>query len=138
MGVKIVNLVTNRAVRHLGSPENLRFVQLALIPPHASISNLAAAGFDASSSLANAVPSLEMVAAMVAGTAVGATSESTSSGSGGTSADGICEADEDPMKTPTITIDPVLVCSAFKKNRIYLFTNREPHDIKAEYVISLK
>ncbi|KAL7058377.1 hypothetical protein AAHC03_016469 [Spirometra sp. Aus1] len=28
--------------------------------------------------------------------------------------------------------DPVLVCTAFKKNRVFLFTNREPHEIKSE------
>lgn len=30
----------------------------------------------------------------------------------------------------TVMVDPTLFCTAFKKNRFYMFTKREPEDIK--------
>nr|VZI31761.1 unnamed protein product [Spirometra erinaceieuropaei] len=105
LGIRVVNLVTNRLVRSLGGPENLRFMQVELLPPRSvivqSAVSMALLGVD------SAVPSLEMHA--VEGT-----------------------ADSSVTNAAPNAKDPVLVCTAFKKNRVFLFTNREPHEIKSE------
>uniref|UniRef100_A0A0X3P7H6 peptidylprolyl isomerase n=1 Tax=Schistocephalus solidus TaxID=70667 RepID=A0A0X3P7H6_SCHSO len=105
LGIRVVNLVTNRLVRSLGGPENLRFMQVELLPPRSvivqSAVSMALLGVD------SAVPSLEMHA--VEGT-----------------------ADSSVTNVAPNAKDPVLVCTAFKKNRVFLFTNREPHEIKSE------
>lgn len=105
LGIRMVNLVTNRVVRSLGGPENLRFMHVALLPRRTSI------GLQSATSMGllgvdSAVASLEMHA--VEGTVDSSQSKDKRDG------------------------DPVLVCTAFKKNRIYLFSNREPHEIKSE------
>ncbi len=107
LGIRVVNVVTNRLVRSLGGPENLRFLQVALLPPRSAViqssTAMALLGMDSS------VASLEMHAA-----------DGTTETSGTASGAGVAAS------------DPVLVCTAFKKNRVYLFTNREPHEIKSE------
>ncbi|CAL8075328.1 unnamed protein product [Calicophoron daubneyi] len=110
LGVKVVNVVTSRVVRSLGGPENLRFLQLTLLPPRSSLVG-GATGWGAGTSAF--APSLEMLAMA---------NEDSPSLSG-------------PNASPAAVVaaqNPVLVCTAFKKNRIYLFTNREPHDIKSD------
>ncbi|KER25803.1 hypothetical protein T265_06833 [Opisthorchis viverrini] len=108
LGIKVVNVVTNCVVRSLGGPENLRFLQLAFIPPRSMFASNVAPGVGSGTSLCT--PSLEMLA-------MATEDHHTSS----TSTSAAVQAQQ-----------PVLVCTAFKKNRIYLFTNREPHDIKAD------
>ncbi|TGZ60221.1 hypothetical protein CRM22_008673 [Opisthorchis felineus] len=108
LGIKVVNVVTNCVVRSLGGPENLRFLQLAFIPPRSMFTSSVTPGVGSGTSLCT--PSLEMLAM--------ATEDHHSSSTSTTAA---VQAQQ-----------PVLVCTAFKKNRIYLFTNREPHDIKAD------
>ncbi|KAF6775732.1 hypothetical protein AHF37_04279 [Paragonimus kellicotti] len=112
LGIKVVNVTTNRVVRSLGNPENLRFLQLAFIPPrslYALSSTLPGVGSGTSS----CTPSLEMLAMM--------SEDHCSHTIPGLSASASVAAH-----------NPVLVCTAFKKNRIYLFTNREPHDVKSD------
>ncbi|KAF7261938.1 hypothetical protein EG68_00837 [Paragonimus skrjabini miyazakii] len=112
LGIKVVNVTTNRVVRSLGNPENLRFLQLAFIPPrslYALSSTLPGVGSGTSS----CTPSLEMLAMM--------SEDHCSHTIPGLSASASVAAN-----------NPVLVCTAFKKNRIYLFTNREPHDVKSD------
>ena len=38
-------------------------------------------------------------------------------------------ASENPL-LQSVTFDPTLVCTAFKKSRFYLFSRREPEDTK--------
>lgn len=70
--------------------------------------------------LDSATASLEMHAALA-----GAAEDAASAGQTGSNAGG-GSANQQPSR------DPVIVCTAFKKNRVYLFTNREPHEIKSE------
>lgn len=88
-GIKVVNVKTNRCVRYIGKPENLRFLAI---------------------SLCRAVPGLEAKD----GTAVTAQMRAS---------DNPALKEADP--------DPVLVASAYKKNRFYLFTNAEPFSTDA-------
>ncbi|CAH8648291.1 unnamed protein product [Heterobilharzia americana] len=112
LGIKVINIVTNQVVRNLGGPENLRFIQLAFIPPRSS--SLFYGSTSIGSGTSSCVPSLEMLAM--------ANDENST-------------ANNSSSSTPCNTVasrTPVLVCTAFKKNRIYLFTNREPHDVKSD------
>lgn len=81
LGVKVVNLVTNRVALWLGKAENIRFLQLALCQG----AETAAAG--------------------------DATTEMTAS--------------SNPLLAAK-PHDPTMFCTAFKKNRVYLFSRREP------------
>ena len=114
-----MNLVTHRLVRCLGGPENLRFLQVALLPARSAI--LQSATAMALLGMESATASLEMHAALEE-------APLSSSGSRGTSGGMGTSATAPPSR------DPVIVCTAFKKNRIYLFTNHEPHEIKSEWV----
>nr|CDS33017.1 hypothetical transcript [Hymenolepis microstoma] len=118
LGIRVVNLVTNRLVRCLGGPENLRFLQVALLPARAAVlqssTSMALLGLD------SATASLEMHAALA-----GAPDSAASTGQSGSNG-GERSANQQPSG------DPVIVCTAFKKNRVYLFTNREPHEIKSD------
>lgn len=87
LGVKVVNLYTNRCIRIMGKPENIRPMQLAL--------------FQGKARKTTAAVTVEM------------------------------EAAENPtleMNRP----DPTLFCTAYKKNRFYMFTRREPEDTKSQ------
>ncbi|KAL5021677.1 hypothetical protein ScPMuIL_000832 [Solemya velum] len=86
LGVKVINLHTNRCMRTLGKPENARFVQIGL--------------FQGSGKKVNVAADIETAAA------------------------------DNPL-LHNITVDPTLFCSAFKKNRFYLFTRREADDTKS-------
>ncbi|XP_047996891.1 peptidylprolyl isomerase domain and WD repeat-containing protein 1 [Leguminivora glycinivorella] len=86
LGVKIVNLVTNRCVTMLGKPENLRPLHLALFQGRTNQSKVAS--------------TLEM------------------------------EGSENPTLL-NIKTDPTLFCTAYKKNRFYMFSRRSPDDIKS-------
>ncbi|KAK2587483.1 hypothetical protein KPH14_003187 [Odynerus spinipes] len=86
LGVKLVNLYTNKCIRIMGKPENIRPMQLAL--------------FQGKARKTAAAVTVEMEAA----------------------------------ENPTIEMnrpDPILFCTAHKKNRFYMFTKREPEDIKS-------
>ncbi|XP_022820066.1 peptidylprolyl isomerase domain and WD repeat-containing protein 1 [Spodoptera litura] len=86
MGVKVVNLVTNRCVAMLGKPENLRPLHLALFQGRTNQSKVAT--------------TLEM------------------------------EGSENPTLL-NVKTDPTLFCTAYKKNRFYMFSRRSPDDIKS-------
>lgn len=86
LGVKVVNLFTNRCVRMIGKPENLRLLKLAL--------------FQGRGRKSKAAVTVEM------------------------------EASENPT-LDSIRADPILFCTALKKNRFYMFTRREPEDAKS-------
>ncbi|KAM3959254.1 peptidylprolyl isomerase domain and WD repeat-containing protein 1 [Aphomia sociella] len=86
LGVKVVNLVTNRCVAMIGKPENLRPLHLALFQGRTNQSKVAA--------------TLEM------------------------------EGSENPTLL-NVKTDPTLFCTAYKKNRFYMFTRRGPDDIKS-------
>ncbi|KAM7536269.1 hypothetical protein Aperf_G00000086381 [Anoplocephala perfoliata] len=118
LGIRVVNLVTHRLVRCLGSPENLRFLQVALLPARAAV--LQSATAMALLGLDSATASLEMHAALA-----GTPEDPVSAGQTGSAAGG-GSANQQPSR------DPVIVCTAFKKNRVFLFTNREPHEIKSD------
>lgn len=119
--MRVVNLVTHRLVRCLGGPENLRFLQVALLPARSAVLQSATAmallGMD------SATASLEMHAALE--------EPPTDFGAGGSGGNATGSSTSTPHSR-----DPVIVCTAFKKNRVYLFTNHEPHEIKSEYVNS--
>lgn len=86
LGIKVVNIFTNRCVRILGKSENLRVLKLAL--------------FQGRRRKTKAAVTVEM------------------------------EASENPT-LDSVTSDPTLFCTAFKKNRFYMFTRREPEDTKS-------
>ncbi|XP_049876869.1 peptidylprolyl isomerase domain and WD repeat-containing protein 1 [Pectinophora gossypiella] len=86
LGVKVVNLVTNRCVAMLGKPENLRPLHLALFQGRTNQSKIAT--------------TLEM------------------------------EGSENPTLL-NVKTDPTLFCTAYKKNRFYMFSRRSPDDIKS-------
>lgn len=86
LGVKLVNLVTNRCVAMLGKPENLRPLHLALFQGRTNQSKVAT--------------TLEM------------------------------EGSENPTLL-NVKTDPTLFCTAYKKNRFYMFSRRSPDDIKS-------
>ncbi|KAL0869555.1 hypothetical protein ABMA27_005821 [Loxostege sticticalis] len=86
LGVKVVNLVTNRCVAMLGKPENLRPLHLALFQGRTNQSKVAT--------------TLEM------------------------------EGSENPTLL-NVKTDPTLFCTAYKKNRFYMFSRRSPDDIKS-------
>ncbi|CAH1775450.1 unnamed protein product [Owenia fusiformis] len=86
LGIKVINLTTNRCVRFIGKPENVRFLYLALC--------------EGSSKKSSAAVTMEM------------------------------EASDNPNLTNTPS-DPTIFCTAFKKNRFYLFSRREPIDTKS-------
>ncbi|VDM16611.1 unnamed protein product [Hydatigera taeniaeformis] len=119
LGVRVVNLVTHRLVRCLGGPENLRFLQVALLPARSAVLQSATAmallGMD------SATASLEMHAALE--------EPPTDPGAGGSSSNATGSS-----TSTSHSRDPVIVCTAFKKNRVYLFTNHEPHEIKSDGV----
>lgn len=87
LGVKVVNLYTNKCVKIIGKPENLRPLKLALYQGRARKSKAAI--------------TVEM------------------------------EASENPT-LDSVHSDPTVFCTAFKKNRFYLFTRREPEDTKSQ------
>nr|CAD7264169.1 unnamed protein product [Timema shepardi] len=87
LGVKVVNLYTNKMVGIIGKPENLRPLKLALFQGRARRSKAAV--------------TVEM------------------------------EASENPT-LDSARSDPTLFCTAFKKNRFYMFTRREPEDTKSQ------
>ncbi|CAH8561282.1 unnamed protein product [Schistosoma turkestanicum] len=107
LGIKIINIVSNRVVRNLGGPENLRFIQLAFMPPRST--SMFYGSTNIGSGTSSCVPSLEMLA-MANDSLIGSNNNTNS----------------------IAQCTPVIVCTAFKKNRIYLFTNREPHDVKSD------
>lgn len=80
LGIKVVNLYTNKCSRIIGSHDNVRFLQLAL---YQGTSSKVKANFS-------------------------------------------CGADS--FDHHQATPDPTLFCTAFKKNRLYLFSKREPDD----------
>ncbi|KAI5099434.1 peptidylprolyl isomerase domain and WD repeat-containing protein 1, partial [Silurus meridionalis] len=86
LGIKVINVETNRCVRILGKQENIRVVQLSL--------------FQGIANAMKAAPTIEMKAC-----------------------DNPALQNTDP--------DPTIFCTAFKKNRFYMFTKREPEDTKS-------
>ncbi|PFX32217.1 peptidylprolyl isomerase domain and WD repeat-containing protein 1-like isoform X1 [Stylophora pistillata] len=86
LGIKVINLHTNRCVRTIGKMENVRFVQLALHQGKAKKSKAAV--------------TMEM------------------------------EASENPS-LQSVGPDPMLFCTASKKNRFYIFSTRQP-DLSGE------
>ncbi|OWF46092.1 peptidylprolyl isomerase domain and WD repeat-containing protein 1-like [Mizuhopecten yessoensis] len=86
LGIKVINLHTNRCVRMLGKKENARFMALSM--------------FQGTGKKRKAAVDVEMAAS------------------------------ENPI-LQTVNLDPILFCTAFKKNRFYLFSHREPDDIKS-------
>ncbi|CAG0891986.1 unnamed protein product [Darwinula stevensoni] len=87
LGVKVINLVTNRCVRWIGKPENLRFLHLGLFQGRAKKNTKAALTIE-------------------------------------------LEASENPT-LDSARADPCLFCTAFKKNRFYIFSRRESSDAKS-------
>ncbi|CAH3165754.1 unnamed protein product [Porites lobata] len=81
LGIKVINLHTNRCVRTVGKMENVRFVRLAL--------------YQGKAKKAKAAVTMEM------------------------------EASENPSLQSGI-LDPMLFCTASKKNRFYIFSTRMP------------
>uniref|UniRef100_A0AAX7V6K2 peptidylprolyl isomerase n=1 Tax=Astatotilapia calliptera TaxID=8154 RepID=A0AAX7V6K2_ASTCA len=86
LGIKVINVETNRCVRILGKLENIRVVQLSLFQGVAKAMQVA--------------PTVEM------------------------------KASDNPA-LQNVEPDPTIFCSAFKKNRFYLFSKREPEDTKS-------
>ncbi|KAM9456620.1 peptidylprolyl isomerase domain and WD repeat-containing protein 1 [Clarias gariepinus] len=86
LGIKVINVETNRCVRILGKQENIRVVQLSL--------------FQGVAKTLKAAPTIEM------------------------------KASDNPALQSTEP-DPTIFCTAFKKNRFYMFTKREPEDTKS-------
>ncbi|KAK7895517.1 hypothetical protein WMY93_020842 [Mugilogobius chulae] len=86
LGIKVINVETNRCVRILGKLENIRVVQLSLFQGVAKSMKVA--------------PTVEM------------------------------KASDNPA-LQNVEADPTIFCTAFKKNRFYLFSKREPEDTKS-------
>ncbi|XP_064385842.1 peptidylprolyl isomerase domain and WD repeat-containing protein 1-like [Halichondria panicea] len=85
VGIKVINLVTNKCVRMIGKEENVRFLQLAVHQGQVG---------------KKVTANMEM------------------------------EVSENPGLCKD-TSDPTLFCTAYKKNRFYLFTRKEPADVKS-------
>ncbi|XP_003381739.1 peptidylprolyl isomerase domain and WD repeat-containing protein 1 [Trichinella spiralis] len=88
VGIKVINVKTNRCIRIIGKTENLRFLNIALC---------------------RAVPA---AAVEKAGTSSSITME--------------MEASENPI-LKRAEPDPMLIATAYKKYRFYIFTNQEPY-----------
>uniref|UniRef100_A0A3Q3W9J8 peptidylprolyl isomerase n=1 Tax=Mola mola TaxID=94237 RepID=A0A3Q3W9J8_MOLML len=86
LGIKVINVETNRCVRILGKLENIRVVQLCLFQGVAKAMHVA--------------PTVEM------------------------------KASDNPA-LENVEPDPTIFCTAFKKNRFYMFSKREPEDTKS-------
>ncbi|KAJ1209584.1 hypothetical protein NDU88_004958 [Pleurodeles waltl] len=86
LGIKVINVETNRCVRILGKQENVRILQLAM--------------FQGVARKHRAATTVEM------------------------------KASDNPVLM-SVQADPTIVCTAFKKNRFYLFSKREPEDTKS-------
>ncbi|XP_071322219.1 peptidylprolyl isomerase domain and WD repeat-containing protein 1 [Trachinotus anak] len=86
LGIKVINVETNRCVRILGKLENIRVVQLSLFQGVAKAMQVA--------------PTVEM------------------------------KASDNPA-LENVEPDPTIFCTAFKKNRFYMFSKREPEDTKS-------
>ncbi|KAA8584309.1 hypothetical protein FQN60_008094 [Etheostoma spectabile] len=86
LGIKVINVETNRCVRILGKLENIRVVKLCLFQGVAKATHVA--------------PTVEMKAC-------------------------------DNPALDNVEPDPTIFCTAFKKNRFYMFTKREPEDTKS-------
>uniref|UniRef100_A0A8C8HJM3 peptidylprolyl isomerase n=1 Tax=Oncorhynchus tshawytscha TaxID=74940 RepID=A0A8C8HJM3_ONCTS len=86
LGIKVINVETNRCVRILGKLENIRVVKLSL--------------FQGVAKACNTAPTIEM------------------------------KASDNPALQSTMP-DPTIFCTAFKKNRFYMFSKREPEDTKS-------
>lgn len=86
LGIKVINVETNRCVRILGKQENVRVVKLSL--------------FQGVAKSAKAAPTIEM------------------------------KASDNPALR-SMEPDPIIFCTAFKKNRFYMFSKREPEDTKS-------
>uniref|UniRef100_A0A8C3ACJ9 peptidylprolyl isomerase n=1 Tax=Cyclopterus lumpus TaxID=8103 RepID=A0A8C3ACJ9_CYCLU len=86
LGIKVINVETNRCVRILGKLENIRVVQLSLFQGVAKATHVA--------------PTVEMKASV------------------------------NPA-LDNVEQDPTIICTAFKKNRFYMFSKREPEDTKS-------
>lgn len=86
LGIKVVNVKTNRCARVLGKGENARFLQVSL--------------FQGTANRPKAAVTMDM------------------------------EASDNPI-LKGIKFDPILFCTAIKKNRFYMFTTREPDDTKS-------
>ncbi|KAF0038872.1 hypothetical protein F2P81_009356 [Scophthalmus maximus] len=86
LGIKVINVETNRCVRILGKLENIRVVQLSLFQGVAKAIQVA--------------PTVEM------------------------------KASDNPA-LDNVEPDPTIFCTAFKKNRFYMFSKREPEDTKS-------
>ncbi|ODM89522.1 Peptidylprolyl isomerase domain and WD repeat-containing protein 1 [Orchesella cincta] len=84
VGVKVVNLVTNKLIQLIGKPENLRILNLAMFQGKPK-------------KLTQAAPTVEL------------------------------EAAENPT-IDSVQSDPTLFCTAFKKNRFFMFTRRDAND----------
>uniref|UniRef100_A0A8C5M1L2 peptidylprolyl isomerase n=1 Tax=Leptobrachium leishanense TaxID=445787 RepID=A0A8C5M1L2_9ANUR len=87
LGIKVINIETNRCVRILGKQENIRAMQLAVFQGVAKKHRAS-------------VTTVEM------------------------------KASDNPVLM-SIQPDPSIICTAFKKNRFYMFTKREPEDTKS-------
>ena len=86
IGIKVVNIVTNRLMRLIGKPENLRILQLAV--------------FQGKPKKSAAAVTAELEAA-------------------------------DNPTLDSVQPDPTIFCTAYKKNRFYLFTTRDADNPKA-------
>ncbi|XP_054711741.1 peptidylprolyl isomerase domain and WD repeat-containing protein 1-like [Uloborus diversus] len=86
LGIKVVNVYTNRCIRMIGKNENIRPLKLAL--------------YQGAPGKSKAAITVEM------------------------------KASDNPA-LQNVSNDPTLFCTAFKKNRFYLFTSREPEDTKS-------
>uniref|UniRef100_A0A3P9IRK5 peptidylprolyl isomerase n=1 Tax=Oryzias latipes TaxID=8090 RepID=A0A3P9IRK5_ORYLA len=86
LGIKVINVETNRCVRILGKLENIRVLHLSLFQGVAKAMQVA--------------PTVEM------------------------------KASDNPA-LENVEPDPTIFCTAFKKNRFYMFTKREPEDTKS-------
>ncbi|KAL4236415.1 Peptidylprolyl isomerase domain and WD repeat containing protein 1 [Mactra antiquata] len=83
LGVKVINLHTNRCMKILGKPENARFLNIGLFQGCGKKSKAAT--------------------------------------------DVTTAASDNPLLHSQI-LDPILFCTAYKKNRFYIFSRREPFD----------
>uniref|UniRef100_A0AAV2IW90 peptidylprolyl isomerase n=1 Tax=Knipowitschia caucasica TaxID=637954 RepID=A0AAV2IW90_KNICA len=86
LGIKVINVETNRCVRILGKLENIRVVHVSLFQGVAKMMKVA--------------QTVEM------------------------------KASDNPA-LQNVEADPTIFCTAFKKNRFYLFSKREPEDTKS-------
>ncbi|XP_052743857.1 peptidylprolyl isomerase domain and WD repeat-containing protein 1 [Bicyclus anynana] len=128
LGAKLVNLATNRCAALLGKPENLRPLHLALFQVIHFVAYCTMLGAELVNLATNRCAALlgkpENLRPLHLALFQGRTNQSKLA----TTLE--MEGSDNPTLL-NIKTDPTLFCTAYKKNRFYMFTRRGPDDVRS-------